>query len=122
MIDPIGARDALARRRIPQAAVAMLSGSQLSEVCRFLKDPMLVSENRRPRIEAAIGDLVAMIDALEAALPAVFVLRPDWRDAESLRALIRYCRDADYRQEIDSASAGLALRNVGAITPGASPA
>ena len=113
------ARETLNRREIPRAAVATLSGCQPPEVSRYLKDPELVSDVRRARIEATIADLVLMLDALESSLPALFVLKPDWRDADSLRAIIRYTKDSEYRTEIDSGVASLGLKKLGATAPGA---
>lgn len=122
MNDKTNTRDLLDQHDIPRAAIAELANVHPPEVSLYLRNPRRVSEDRRRRIESAVADVVLMLDGLESGLPAVFVLRPDWRDVESLRALIRYTKDEAYRAEIDSGVANLALKNLGATAPGTSAA
>lgn len=95
-------RESLYQRGIPRAAVADLANVHPPEVSLFLRNPAKVSEARRTKIERAVADLIFLVDQLAGSLPNQFALRPNWKDPDSVRNLILYCRDARYRALVDA--------------------
>ena len=79
-------KEKLEANRIPKALISELSAADPSEVSRFLRNPRLVSDAKKTRIEQAISDVSDLVENFSPSLPPGVGL--NFKNAFEIRRLI----------------------------------
>jgi hypothetical protein len=99
--------------KIPKTTIAEVAGVPLASVSRMLRNSQLVSPNSASRIETAVVDIVAVIEAFDACRPTFAASglplpKIDLRDGSGLKELIRLDKatKAGRRGELEAVANG----------------